>query len=90
MNTRTDRRPDGGCHIIDHDIKTCSRFGVDGKTPYIGDNGHWWIGDRDTETIAGIQPAVMDIDLATGELYITTEILGARFNVEDGNLIAEL
>lgn len=32
----------------------------------------------------------MDIDLATGELYITTEILGARFNVEDGNLIAEL
>lgn len=22
--------------------------GVDGKTPYIGDNGHWWIGDTDT------------------------------------------
>ncbi len=22
--------------------------GVDGKTPYIGENGHWWIGDTDT------------------------------------------
>ena len=22
--------------------------GQDGKTPYIGDNGNWWIGDEDT------------------------------------------
>ncbi len=22
--------------------------GTDGKTPYIGENGHWWIGDTDT------------------------------------------
>ena len=22
--------------------------GVDGKTPFIGENGHWWIGETDT------------------------------------------
>lgn len=25
----------------------------DGKTPYIGENGNWWIGGRDTEVYAG-------------------------------------
>ena len=26
--------------------------GADGKTPYIGDNGNWWIGDEDTGVLA--------------------------------------
>lgn len=26
--------------------------GTDGLTPYIGDNGNWWIGDTDTEVSA--------------------------------------
>ena len=25
----------------------------DGETPYIGENGNWWIGDKDTEVYAG-------------------------------------
>ena len=25
-----------------------SSCGEDGKTPYIGENGNWWIGDKDT------------------------------------------
>lgn len=29
--------------------------GSDGKTPYIGDNGNWWIGDYDTEKPFSIQ-----------------------------------
>ena len=57
MDTRTDRRPGNGCHVIEHDITTTGRFGVDGKTPYIGENGHWWIGDRDTGVVAEIRPA---------------------------------
>lgn len=57
MNTRTDRQSGHGCHTIEHDIATAGRFGVDGKTPYIGENGHWWIGDRDTGVVAEIRPA---------------------------------
>ena len=26
--------------------------GEDGKTPYIGNNGHWWVGDKDTGVVA--------------------------------------
>lgn len=26
--------------------------GIDGKTPYIGENGHWWVGDIDTNVFA--------------------------------------
>lgn len=57
MNTRTDRQSGHGCHTIEHDIATAGRFGVDGKTPYIGENSHWWIGDRDTGVVAEIRPA---------------------------------
>lgn len=57
MDTRTDRQPGYGCHTIEHDLATAGRFGVDGKTPYIGENGHWWIGDRDTGVVAEIRPA---------------------------------
>lgn len=32
------------------------RDGVDGKTPYIGENGHWWIGDKDTGVPATVSP----------------------------------
>ena len=32
------------------------RDGVDGKTPYIGKNGHWWIGDEDTGVSATVSP----------------------------------
>lgn len=37
-------------------IPVCSHLsggiGYDGITPHIGENGHWWIGDTDTEVIA--------------------------------------
>lgn len=29
-----------------------TRIGLDGKTPFIGNNGNWWIGDADTGTPA--------------------------------------
>lgn len=32
------------------------RDGVDGKTPYIGENGHWWIDDKDTGVSATVSP----------------------------------
>ena len=31
--------------------------GADGKTPYIGENGNWWIGDSDTGIKAVAEPA---------------------------------
>ena len=31
--------------------------GADGQTPYIGDNGNWWIGDTDTGVIADYEMA---------------------------------
>ena len=31
--------------------------GADGKTPYIGDNGNWWIGDEDTGVLADWEKA---------------------------------
>ena len=31
--------------------------GQDGKTPYIGDNGNWWIGDEDTGVLADWEKA---------------------------------
>jgi len=38
------------------------RDGVDGLTPYIGDNGHWWIGKEDTGVDAApdVAPRVRD------------------------------
>ena len=27
---------------------SCGADGQDGKTPFIGENGNWWIGDTDT------------------------------------------
>lgn len=28
-------------------LTLADRLGVDGKSPYIGTNGHWWVGDSD-------------------------------------------
>lgn len=33
--------------------------GVDGKTPFIGNNGHWWIGEEDTGVTAAASTAGM-------------------------------
>lgn len=38
---------------------------VDGITPHIGDNGHWWIGDEDTGAIASPYPE----DFMDGAVY---------------------
>lgn len=35
------------------DIKGVDGVGIDGMTPYIGENGNWWIGDNDLEVFAG-------------------------------------
>lgn len=34
------------------DPGTPGQDGKDGQTPYIGENGHWWIGEQDTGVIA--------------------------------------
>lgn len=48
------------------------RDGMDGKTPYIGKNGHWWIGDDDTGVPATVSPGTRvtsaeDIKKAIGQ-----------------------
>lgn len=64
--------------------------GEDGKTPYIGDNGNWWIGDQDTGVLAdgeklndipltlfstGLQYKVETIGNVTGYVVTGTNIL---------------
>lgn len=49
--------------------------GEDGKTPYIGANGNWWIGDKDTGISAGGSggSSVLEADLkATTEIGMVT------------------
>ena len=46
--------------------------GKDGLTPYIGDNGNWWIGDKDTGVQAeasvstGNSPVIIIIGVVAG------------------------
>lgn len=85
MDTRTDKLPSYGCHTIEHDIATAGRFGVDGKTPYIGENGHWWIGDRDTGVVAEIRPAAAwNPDIAYERLEVV-EAGGGSYMAKQSN-----
>lgn len=50
------------------------RFGINGLTPYIGDNGNWWIGYTDTGTKAEgyLKTSVFEIN-ENGYLTVTYE-----------------
>ena len=52
--------------------------GADGETPYIGNNGNWWIGEKDTGVLADYEKAnnVPLTDYSNGLTYITTTIEG--------------
>lgn len=58
--------------------------GKDGETPYIGDNGNWWIGDRDLGVSATIGPKFYRhiISFATSDerraAYIRTEFISTQ------------
>ncbi len=52
--------------------------GADGLTPYIGENGNWWIGDTDTGVVADYEKAqnVPLTDLSDGLTYEAVTING--------------
>ena len=51
--------------------------GKDGQTPYIGENGHWWVGETDTGVVAGGQNGEPGVGISSiayngeGELVVT-------------------
>lgn len=57
------------CNRHDVNVKTLEvksavfgGIGHDGITPHIGDNGHWWIGELDTEIIADMGSRINVVD----------------------------
>jgi hypothetical protein len=56
--------------------------GADGLTPYIGENGNWWIGDEDTGVFAGNQDAIPQTGEfqyavnSDGKSYVLTRYIG--------------
>lgn len=70
--------------------------GKDGKTPYIGDNGNWWIGDKDTGVPAkgkdgkdgkdGLSPRIGD----NGNWWIGDKDTGVPAKGKDGKSAYEL
>lgn len=56
--------------------------GRDGNTPYIGDNGNWWIGDEDTGILADY--SADDRKISDGLSFVSTTVAGkAGFVVSD-------
>lgn len=59
--------------------------GSDGLTPYIGENGNWWIGNEDTGTYAGIsRPAEGDPDSGEPEPVIPRMYFTVTFDAGRG------
>jgi hypothetical protein len=72
--------------------------GKDGLTPYIGENGNWWIGDEDTGVLAGYRGPVIPGGILYGDvngdgevnakdarqiqLYLSGEITEAALRLE--------
>ena len=48
--------------------------GTDGQTPYIGDNGNWWIGDFDTGVLADY--SADDRKISDGLVFVTATVGG--------------
>jgi hypothetical protein len=59
--------------------------GKDGETPYIGDNGNWWVGDEDTGVGAGTWHDIYRGDTLTADTGNTGYINGRK--VEHGNFV---
>lgn len=72
-----------------------SAEGKDGETPYIGANGNWWIGDKDTgkpstnDAIYIVKVEVKDgriiVTYSNGEMVVTGKICDCDGENEDGN-----
>lgn len=52
--------------------------GEDGLTPYIGDNGNWWIGNEDTGVMADGERANEPLDLVSSGLQYKTLTLDGK------------
>lgn len=61
--------------------------GKDGLTPFIGDNGNWWIGGLDTGVVAAGQPGANGTNgSGFGETFRSNDMFLA-LNRDDGNVI---
>ena len=66
--------------------------GEDGKTPYIGENGNWWIGDVDTGTLAKYVNVVQTTGNSTEDVMsqdATTRALNEKANNSDMEQVRE-
>lgn len=59
--------------------------GADGLTPYVGENGNWWIGEVDTGVYAGYKTHEHQIKDAAGN-----SLLLGYFDTTNNNLIADV
>ncbi len=58
--------------------------GVDGTTPHIGENGNWWIGNKDTGVTAGGQIGVTPRVGENGNWWVGDTDTGAKAGGRDG------
>ena len=76
------------------------RDGIDGSTPYIGENGNWWVGGKDTgkpskgedgETGTFAYP-VFTVDPKTGVLTVREPFFmdDDDIKLEDGYLVMKI
>ena len=57
--------------------------GLDGLTPFIGENGNWWIGERDLGVYAGFESDI-DENSSDGILYMVSKFNGITGYVVSG------
>lgn len=69
--------------------------GLNGKTPYVGENNNWWIGNVDTGVNAGglgVEYTTFEVDPLTGILSqnVDPNLSETAFSIENGNLVVEM
>lgn len=70
---------------IKTDVKAKGEDGIDGLTPYIGDNGNWWIGTTDTGVVAQHEKITITLSYDTTVNFVDSDIekvsaSGTKFN----------
>ena len=82
---------DDGVTWISTEVKATGANGNDGETPYVGDNGNWWIGTKDTGVQArgekgeDGQDGVMPHIGSDGNWWIGTANTGIKAQGEKGD-----
>ena len=65
-------------------LASCGTPGADGKTPYIGENGNWWVGDTDLNVPARGPAGETPFIASNGNWWIGTTDTGVKAKPEDG------